>query len=335
MRGVEVGRVSEHQRRRRARADCELAHRSRPDPVHPGQRGGTDSGHHRIRRQVRRPGVSGRSEPGAACRRRGAAVGERQHRGQHDLPERVRPARDDRPGEAERGADRGRRGCPRSGRADGRGHHRPERGADRPQRAQRHHPAGLAVVQELQRHLRRRRRPTSSRSSTAPAPPSATVVDHASDLDDLLLNAIGLSHFGYRPARVQQGQPRRLGQHAGTDDQPAACKYNPVYTCWLQGATWFLDNGGFDVWGGGDGRSHPTRCRTAVGQRPLRLSREPAGHRGQGRSRRTSPGCGSLPDATKNFPVRQAHYEHRVGDRAWTSGRTQASAIPAGPTSSR
>ena len=94
------------------RCQAEAGDRSRPDQVHPGQRGGADRGHHRLRRQVRRPGLSREPEPATAGSRRGAAFAECQHRGQHGLRKRRRRAQKDRSSEAERGADRaGRRRC--------------------------------------------------------------------------------------------------------------------------------------------------------------------------------------------------------------------------------
>jgi phospholipid/cholesterol/gamma-HCH transport system substrate-binding protein len=91
-------------------------------------------------------------------------------------------------------------------------------------------------------------------------------------------------------------------------------KYNPVYTCWLQGATWFLDNGGFDVWGGGNGHSIQLDVGLLLGNDPysfpenLPIVAAKGGPGGQ-------PGCGSLPDATKNFPVRQV-----ITNTGWGTG---------------
>jgi phospholipid/cholesterol/gamma-HCH transport system substrate-binding protein len=91
-------------------------------------------------------------------------------------------------------------------------------------------------------------------------------------------------------------------------------KYNPEYTCWLQGATWFLNNGGYSVWGGADGRTINLDVGLLLGNDPyaypdnLPVVAAKGGPGGK-------PGCGSLPDATKNFPVRQL-----VTNTGWGTG---------------
>ncbi|GLP74667.1 MCE-family protein MCE3A [Mycobacterium antarcticum] len=132
---------------------------------------------------------------------------------------------------------------------------------------------------------------------------ATTVVNHAQQLDALLLNAIGLSTSGTSLLAASKDDfVGAINTLAPTTD--LLLKYNPVYTCWLQGSTWFLDNGGFDVWGGANGRSIQLDVGLLLGNDPYsypdNLPRVAAkgGPGGQ-------PGCGSLPDATKNFPVRQ------------------------------
>ncbi|MGE0214841.1 MAG: MCE family protein [Mycolicibacterium sp.] len=142
---------------------------------------------------------------------------------------------------------------------------------------------------------------------------SATVTGHAAALDDLLLSTIGLARSGtellgrsndHLVALVDILQPTTRLLH----------KYDPVYTCWLQGATWFLDNGGFDVWGGANGRSIQLDVGLLFGNDayaypdnlPIIAAKGGPGGR---------PGCGSLPDATKNFPVRQL-----VTNTGWGTG---------------
>ena len=81
-------------------------------------------------------------------------------------------------------------------------------------------------------------------------------------------------------------------------------KYNPEYTCFLQGVTWYLNNGGYSAFGGADGRTLQLDVALLLGNDPylypdnLPIAQAKGGPGGQ-------PGCGSLPDATKNFPVRE------------------------------
>ncbi|WP_006241215.1 MCE family protein [Mycolicibacterium tusciae] len=132
---------------------------------------------------------------------------------------------------------------------------------------------------------------------------STTVVEQAGNLDTLLLNTIGLAKSG---TDLLGSSKDSLVNLVGTLESTTSLlmKYNPVYTCWLQGSTWFLDNGGFDVWGGGDRRTIQLDVGLLFGNDPyaypqnLPIVAAKGGPGGQ-------PGCGSLPDATKNFPVRQ------------------------------
>lgn len=132
---------------------------------------------------------------------------------------------------------------------------------------------------------------------------SETIVKHSADLDSLLLNSIGLSDSGTNLlASSKDNIVNAINTFAPTAD--LLMKYNPVYTCWLQGATWFLNNGGLDVWGGKDGRTIQLDVGLLLGNDPyaypdnLPIVAAKGGPGGK-------PGCGSLPDPTKNFPVRQ------------------------------
>ncbi len=142
---------------------------------------------------------------------------------------------------------------------------------------------------------------------------SATVVSRADELDRLLLNTIGLSRSG---TELLGSSKDSFVDLVGTLEPTTGLlhKYSPVYTCWLQGATWFLDNGGFDVWGGGNGRSIQLDVGLLFGNDsytyPENLPVIAAKGGPDGR-----PGCGSLPDATKNFPVRQL-----IANTGWGTG---------------
>jgi phospholipid/cholesterol/gamma-HCH transport system substrate-binding protein len=142
---------------------------------------------------------------------------------------------------------------------------------------------------------------------------STTVVDHSSGLDSLLLNAIGLSRSG--TDLLVSSKDSFVGLVSALESTTSLLmKYNPVYTCWLQGATWFLDNGGYDVWGGGNGRSIQLDVGLLPGNDPYSYPENlpiVAAKGGPG----GKPGCGSLPDATKNFPVRQL-----ITNTGWGTG---------------
>ncbi len=142
---------------------------------------------------------------------------------------------------------------------------------------------------------------------------STTVVDHASGLDSLLLNAIGLSRSGTE--LLGASKDSLVGLVSALEPTTGLLrKYSPVYTCWLQGSTWYLDNGGFDAWGRGNGHSIQLDVGLLFGNDPysypdnLQVIAAKGGPGGQ-------PGCGSLPDVTKNFPVRQL-----VTNTGWGTG---------------
>jgi phospholipid/cholesterol/gamma-HCH transport system substrate-binding protein len=142
---------------------------------------------------------------------------------------------------------------------------------------------------------------------------STTIVNHSSALDSLLLNVIGFSKAGTNLLATSKDS---LVASVNTLEPTTnlLLKYNPEYTCWLQGAKWFLDNGGYSVWGGADGRSIHLDVALLLGTDPyvypdnLPIVAAKGGPGGK-------PGCGSLPDATKNFPVRQL-----ITNTGWGTG---------------
>lgn len=142
---------------------------------------------------------------------------------------------------------------------------------------------------------------------------STTVVDHARSLDSLLLNVIGLADAGTNLlANNRENLTTSINILEPTTN--LLLKYNPEYTCLLQGTKWYLDNGGYAAWGGADGRTLQLDVALLLGNDPyvfpdnLPLVAAKGGPGG-------APGCGSLPDATKNFPVRQL-----VTDTGWGTG---------------
>lgn len=141
---------------------------------------------------------------------------------------------------------------------------------------------------------------------------SATVVNHSTQLDALLLNAIGLSNAGTNLL----GSSRDNLVGAADILAPTTSllfKYNPEYTCFLQGAKWYLDNGGYAAWGGADGRTLQLDVALLFGNDPMSIRTTCRLSRPRGSRRR--PGCGPLPDATHNFPVRQL-----VTNTGWGTG---------------
>lgn len=141
---------------------------------------------------------------------------------------------------------------------------------------------------------------------------STTVTDHESALDALLLNVVGFTEAGTNLLVTSKDD----FVDAVNTLQPTTgllLHHNPVYTCFLQGATWYLENGGYAAWGG-DGRTLQLDVALLLGNdaytypEHLPIVAAKGGPGGQ-------PGCGSLPDATKNFPVRQL-----ITNTGWGTG---------------
>jgi phospholipid/cholesterol/gamma-HCH transport system substrate-binding protein len=141
---------------------------------------------------------------------------------------------------------------------------------------------------------------------------STTIANHAKDLDALLLNTIGFSQSGINLLAPNQDNIVRAvnGLEPTTN---LLMKYNPEYTCLLLGAKWYLDNGGMSAQGG-NGRTLLVDAGILMGDDPYRYPENlpiVAAKGGPG----GKPGCGSLPDASKNFPVRSV-----VTNTGWGTG---------------
>ena len=142
---------------------------------------------------------------------------------------------------------------------------------------------------------------------------STTITNHEKSLDSLLLNAIGLSNSGID---VLGPNKDNLKDTVNTLEPTTELlfKYNPEYTCLLQGAKWFLENGGYYTAGGHNGYSLIADAGLLFGNDPyiypdnLPIVAAKGGPGGK-------PSCGSLPDPTKNFPVRQL-----VTNTGWGTG---------------
>jgi phospholipid/cholesterol/gamma-HCH transport system substrate-binding protein len=130
---------------------------------------------------------------------------------------------------------------------------------------------------------------------------SATITAEANALDGLLLSAVGFSTSGINT--IGANQPDLVRAMNLLDPTTALfMKYSPTYTCLFQGAQWFLEHGGRDALGG-NGKSVIMDAALLAGDDPYRYPDNlPVVNAKGGPGGR--PSCGSLPDASKNFPVK-------------------------------
>jgi phospholipid/cholesterol/gamma-HCH transport system substrate-binding protein len=128
-----------------------------------------------------------------------------------------------------------------------------------------------------------------------------TVSTHAQALDNVLLSAIGFARSG---VDVIGGNQANLVRAMNILDPTTSLlmKYSPTYTCLFQGAQWFLEHGGRDAMGG-NGKSVIMDAAMLAGDDPYRFPDNlPVVNATGGPGGK--PSCGSLPDVTKNFPVK-------------------------------
>jgi phospholipid/cholesterol/gamma-HCH transport system substrate-binding protein len=141
---------------------------------------------------------------------------------------------------------------------------------------------------------------------------STTVVNHATSLDNLLLNVVGFAHSGTNLLVASKDNLVTAAQVLEPTTN-LLLEYSPEYTCLLQGSTNNLKNA-YGVFGGADGRTLQFDAALLLGNDPyaypdnLPITGAKGGPGGK-------PGCGSLPDVTKNFPVRQL-----VTNTGWGTG---------------
>ncbi|MGV0768728.1 MCE family protein [Mycobacterium syngnathidarum] len=142
---------------------------------------------------------------------------------------------------------------------------------------------------------------------------AATVTEHASNLDGLLVSVIGMSRSGSDLI----GPNKDNLVNAINVLEPTTrlvMKYNPELTCMLVGGHWFLENGGYDVTGGVNGKSITTDVALLLGDDQYRypdnlpIVDAKGGPDG-------APGCGSLPIVDNNFPHRQL-----ITNTGWGTG---------------
>jgi phospholipid/cholesterol/gamma-HCH transport system substrate-binding protein len=130
---------------------------------------------------------------------------------------------------------------------------------------------------------------------------SATITSNAKQLDALLLATIGLSNSGISLlAPNQANMIKAINVLEPTTN--LLYKYNPEYTCLLMGAKTILDTGGYQS-AGGNGRTLVLDTSLALGDDPYHYpdNLPVIGAKGGPGGK---PGCGSLPDVAKNWPVR-------------------------------
>ncbi len=130
---------------------------------------------------------------------------------------------------------------------------------------------------------------------------STTVVNQSKDLDALLMSAIGLSNSGISLlAPSQANLIKAVNVLAPTTN--LLYKYSPEYTCLLMGANTLLEDGKYES-PGGNGRSLVLDAGLAFGDDPYHYPQHLpiVGAKGGPGGK---PGCGSLPDVSKNWPVR-------------------------------
>jgi phospholipid/cholesterol/gamma-HCH transport system substrate-binding protein len=131
---------------------------------------------------------------------------------------------------------------------------------------------------------------------------SATVASQAQQLDALLLAVGGLSQAG-----INVLAPSKDNLIKAVDSlQPTTSllmKYNPELTCLIVGAKNTIDFGQAYYTGGGDGKSLIMDAALLLGDDPYRYPDNLPVNGAKGGPGGT-PGCGSLPDVAKDFPVR-------------------------------
>jgi phospholipid/cholesterol/gamma-HCH transport system substrate-binding protein len=130
---------------------------------------------------------------------------------------------------------------------------------------------------------------------------SQTVTSHTKQLDALLLATIGFSNSGINLLAPNQANLiKAINVLEPTTN--LLYKYNPEYTCLLMGAKTILDTGGYES-AGGNGRTLILDTSLALGDDPYHYpdNLPVIGAKGGPGGK---PGCGSLPDVAKNWPVR-------------------------------
>ncbi|MUL74523.1 MCE family protein [Mycolicibacterium sp. CBMA 226] len=131
---------------------------------------------------------------------------------------------------------------------------------------------------------------------------STTITQSAKDLDALLLNTTGFANTAVGVLKPNKDNLVN-GVNGLEPTTSLLLKYNPIYTCLLQGATILLDDYRLRENLGGNGSSIVQDAGLEFGDDAYKFPDNlpvVAAKGGPG----GKPGCGSLPDVSKNFPVR-------------------------------
>jgi phospholipid/cholesterol/gamma-HCH transport system substrate-binding protein len=138
---------------------------------------------------------------------------------------------------------------------------------------------------------------------------STAITENQRALDTLLLSAVGFSQAGIS---VIGNNESNIVRSVDLLEPTTALfnKYSPTYACLFQGAQWFLDHGGRDAFGG-NGYSVILDAALLFGDDPYRFPRHLPKVNATG-GPGGKPSCGSLPDPSANYPVRQL-----VTDTGW------------------
>ncbi|MDV3124468.1 MCE family protein [Mycobacterium sp. 21AC1] len=139
------------------------------------------------------------------------------------------------------------------------------------------------------------------------------ITDNAANLDALLVGVLGLSRSGIDLLGPSKDNlVKAINVLEPTTD--LLMKYNPELTCLLVGGKTAIDTGFLDITGGANGKSVILDVALLLGDDPYRYpdNLPIIGAKGGPGGK---PGCGSLPDVAKNWPVR-----YLVTNTGWGTG---------------
>jgi phospholipid/cholesterol/gamma-HCH transport system substrate-binding protein len=142
---------------------------------------------------------------------------------------------------------------------------------------------------------------------------STAITDNAKNLDALLVSVTGLSQSGIDLLGPSKDNLiKAVNVLVPTTD--LLMKYNPELTCLLMGGKQTVDSGFLDVTGGANGKSVILDVALLLGDDPYKYpdNLPIVGAKGGPGGK---PGCGSLPDVAKNWPVR-----YLVTNTGWGTG---------------